>query len=220
MAIHDNVAPLSLDERLASFADAAEKCRDEEAEALCLSFTPEFIPGLLAYITDGNSLDLRWWAIRGLAVCADRENAKQLASLLRDPEPELRAVAALTLGRIGQRQSENDDGVSLESDETLLNGIATLLTDVDGSVRQAASDALVGFGVRAIPALQTVLEHGPENARVRAAYALRKIGAHAEVAKVAPALFQLLNDSNYLVHTYAHEALDELGLLDNVLVVL
>lgn len=220
MVIHDNVAGLSVDERLAHFVEAAEKSRDEEAEALCLSFTPEFIPGLLAYTADGRSLDLRWWAIRGLAVCANMESAEQLVPLLRDPEPELRAVAALTLGYIGQRHNASIDAVSLERNEKLLISVAALLIDAEGSVRQAASDALVSFGVSAIPALQAVLNKGPENARVRAAYALRKIGAKAEPSVVAPVLFQLLNDSNYLVHTYAHEALDEMGLLDNVLVVL
>ena len=48
-----------------------------------------------------------------------------------------------------------------------------------------------------------------------AAAALRKIGTPATV----PALFRCLNDPNYLVHTYAYEALDEMGLLETQLVI-
>ena len=36
----------------------------------------------------------------------------------------------------------------------------------------------------------------------------------------AGVLFRYLNDSNYLVRTYAYEGLDEMGLLDNVIVTL
>jgi hypothetical protein len=38
--------------------------------------------------------------------------------------------------------------------------------------------------------------------------------------KAAGALYHCLNDANYLVHMYAHEGLDEMGLLENILVTL
>jgi hypothetical protein len=43
--------------------------------------------------------------------------------------------------------------------------------------------------------------------------ALRKIAT----VPAARLMFQYLNDDNYLVHTYAYEGLDEMGLLENVL---
>ncbi len=50
--------------------------------------------------------------------------------------------------------------------------------------------------------------------RVRAAYALNKIRS----MQAATPLFRALNDPNYLVRTYAYEALDGMGLLDVILV--
>jgi HEAT repeat protein len=63
--------------------------------------------------------------------------------------------------------------------------------------------------------MTTVLAGTHEGARTRAAYALRKIASPAAAAS----LFRCLNDPNYMVHTYAYEGLDELGLLDNLLLV-
>jgi HEAT repeat protein len=82
-------------------------------------------------------------------------------------------------------------------------------------VRQAAADALALCGDDAVTTLATVLAGEEQGARTRAAYALRKIASLAAAA----ILFRCLNDANYMVHTYAYEGLDELGLLDNLLLI-
>jgi HEAT repeat protein len=96
----------------------------------------------------------------------------------------------------------------------VLARLAVQLADDDGAVRQAAADALAQCGDDALPALASILQTPHEGARTRAAYALRKIASR----QAAPILFRLLNDANYMVHTYAYEALDEMGLLENLLV--
>ncbi len=98
--------------------------------------------------------------------------------------------------------------------QPLLPQVARLLADDDGFVRQAAADSLAQCGDAAVPALATVIfQCKHEGARTRAAGALRKIAS----MKAAGVLFRCLNDHNHLVHTYAYEALDEMGLLENVL---
>ena len=71
-----------------------------------------------------------------------------------------------------------------------LGQLATQLGDESGMVRQVAADALAQGGNLAIDVLVQVV--GP--------------------------LYHCLNDQNYLVHTYAHEALDAMGLLENRLI--
>jgi HEAT repeat protein len=125
---------------------------------------------------------------------------------LNDTDPTVRAVVALALGHLYQRAPDAVRGV--------LDTLATHLADDDGAVRQAVADALALCGDDAVPALATILQTTHEGARTRAAYALRKIAT----LKAAPILYRCLNDPNYMVHTYAYEALDEMGLLENVLV--
>lgn len=237
-----------------TFLGAVFAGQDDEAESLSQLLTEADVPALTQLISvndiaqisaqtadaavadnpEERLADIRWWAIRGLANCGNLDVMARLSGSLADANPEIRSVAALSLGHIGQRSCSALLGNASEAqkrqepiaewqadvDKALL-GIAALLNDPVGYVRQTASDALALFGGAAVPTLQTVIESDSEPARVRAAYALRKIGTKGgSIKETAPALFQLLNDSNYLVHTYAHEALDEMGLLDNVLVVL
>lgn len=180
---------------------------DERAEQLVLQLTPTDEPALLAWLTDPDP-DQRWWAARALANCGTGSAISPLLDQLKAVEPAVRAVSALALGHLYDRVKE----------ETLpiLDTLAAHLTDEDGSVRQAVADALIRCGEDALPALAQVLQGAHEGARTRAAYALRKIGS----PKAAPLLFRCLNDPNYMVHTYAHEALDEMGLLENVVVML
>jgi HEAT repeat protein len=126
--------------------------------------------------------------------------------MLTGEDVALRVVAAMSLGVLAPRLGE--------AFTPHLPELATRLADEEGAVRQAAADALVQCGNVAIAPLIEVLRFSQhEGARSRAAYTLRKIGTPATV----PALFRCLNDPNYLVHTYAYEALDEMGLLETQL---
>ncbi|MEZ4864006.1 MAG: HEAT repeat domain-containing protein [Caldilineaceae bacterium] len=193
-------------EWLDAWLAAIAQDNDEEAERLTLQGTATAEPALLSQLQQGNP-DQRWWAARALAHCGTGAAIPALLAALEGKNAELRAVAALALGALYVRKRTQAPSP--------LAAVATLLADDDGMVRQAAADALAQCGDDAIGALVNVLRNSEhQGARSRAAYALRKIGSEA----AAPALFRCLNDPNYLVHTYAHEALDEMGLLENVLV--
>lgn len=203
---------------LSKLIEAIRREDDEEAEAACRKLKAEAATSLMkmaigeagAHPPDVDRQEARWWAIRGLALCGDERAVPLLVAALGDANAEVRAAAALAIAEIAQRRPQAENA-HLSSG---MKAIARLLNDEQGFVRQAAADALVRFGDEALPLLEAILANAPESARTRAAYALRKIGTVA----CAPLLFQILNDENYLVHIYAREALDELGLFDNVLV--
>ena len=179
---------------------------DERVEALVLQLTAVAEPALLTLLQNGNA-NQRWWAVRALAHCGTAATIPALLTTLQADDPALRVVAAMALGALATRYAADL--------APQLAHLAERLADKDGSVRQAAADALVQAGDVAVEPLVAVLrvsEH--QGARSRAAYALRKIGTPATIS----ALFRCLNDPNYLVHTYAYEALDEMGLLETELV--
>lgn len=209
---------------LDEFLQAAVAGDEAEAERLSYHLQPTDEAKLLAVLSghdtdnanrdsDGDS-DITWWAVRGLAHCGTVSAAPLLAALVDDPRAHtnskqdaslLCATAALALGHLHQREPE---AVHLH-----LPQIGGVLAHADGFVRQAAADALALCGDAAVPVLEQALTGENDGARARAAHALRKIGS----LKVAPALFQHLNDPHYLVRLHAYEGLDEMGLLDNVI---
>ena len=185
--------------------DAIAADDDEQTEALVLQLTAAAEPALLTLLQNGN-VNERWWAARALAHCGTAQALPPLLATFAAAEPNLRVVAIMSAGRLAAHQPT--DGAPA------IARLADCLADEDGTVRQAAADALVQCGDTAIAALVAILRFSPhQGARSRAAYALRKIGTPATV----PALFRCLNDPNYLVHTYAYEALDEMGLLETQL---
>lgn len=206
---------------LDSFLNAVTNGNEDEAEKQSQLLTADDCAGLMTIVTRGESEanrnehvnhDLLWWAIRGLAVCGDRAALPALTPMLTTTDGECRAATLLAIAHIGQRMDEAERCVHVTA--SLTNLMAQLFLDENAYVRQAAADAFAMLG----PVTMKTLGHGlatfPEGARVRIAYSLRKMKS----MDAAPLLFQLLNDSNYLVQSYAYEALDELGLLDNVIV--
>jgi HEAT repeat protein len=180
---------------------------DEEAERLAQSLAPADEPALLELLVSTNE-DERWWAVRGLALAGSRRCVTQLGRTLYDEAAAVRAAAALALSQLHARYPT--DVVSE------LDAVANLLADDEGYVRQAAADSLAQCGDDAVPALGHVLRTSDhQGARTRAAGALRKIAT----MKAAAILYALLNDENHLVRAYAYEGLDEMGLLENVLVI-
>jgi HEAT repeat protein len=178
---------------------------DEAAERAVQGLTPTDEPALLSWLNAIDS-DQRWWGARALAQCGGPAAVQALQTCLTDDDPTLRSVAAFAIGHLYARAPA--------AVEAALPEVAARLGDEDGAVRQVAADALTLCGDGAVPVLEKVLQGQHEGARTRAAYALRKIATPATI----PVLFRSLNDTNYMVHTYAFEALDELGLLENVLV--
>lgn len=179
---------------------------DDESERLSAHLTPADEAALIQ-LAAGPGEDGRWWAVRGLALVGGEACAPMLAARLQDEQPAVRAAAALAFAHLHERVPA---AVTPHLDE-----VAVLLADEQGYVRQAAGDSLALCGDDGAPALGSVLRHSThQGARTRAAAALRKIASMQSAA----ILYALLNDDNHLVRTYAYEGLDEMGLLENILV--
>lgn len=184
---------------------------DDQAERLASAWCAPGQPGeeaRLVGLASSANQDVRWWSIRALANARTPAAAAAVARTLADPNAEVRSVALMTLGHLHRRQPE------LVAHH--LRAMADLLADDEGFVRQTAVESLALCGDDAVAVLAEVLDGPHDAARTRAAAALRKIGS----MQSAPILFRHLNDANYLVHSYCYQALDEMGLLDNALLVL
>lgn len=179
---------------------------DDEAERLSAELMPADEAALIQ-LASARDEDGRWWAVRGLALVGGATCVPQLATRLHDEQASVRAAAALALAHLHDRLPA--------AVTAYLDGVAELLADEQGYVRQAAADSLALCGDDGVPALGAVLRHSThQGARTRAAGALRKIAS----MKSAAILYALLNDDNHLVRSYAYEGLDEMGLLENILV--
>lgn len=186
------------------FVAAIASGKDEYTEQACARLTPWHQSRLLALLDDGD--DARWWAVRSLAAVGDAATIAPIAAALEDRDASTRAAAALALGHLAQRHPEAATAV--------LAALGQRFADSDGFVRQQAVEGMAMAGINALPVLEQLLDVGnPAAVRVRAAAALR----HMRDPRCARLLFPLLNDDNHLVHTYAYEALEDLGMLDNVL---
>ncbi len=189
---------------LERFLAAAAAGADDQAEALVGQLSHRDVPGLVRWART-RSPDLRWWALRGLAQVGDGRAVPVLVAALEDPCSELRVVAARALARVYSRAP---DAVRPH-----LARLADLLADPDGMARQAASDALAQIGPEAVDVLAQALASPEPARRARAAAALHRMGHRA----AAGPLYGVLEDEHPLVRHHAHEALDELGLLNNLL---
>lgn len=184
---------------------AADDDNAAEAAVISLPAEPATVQALIALAGQGDE-NARWWAVRGLAHLAgygESHHAAILPVLLQavaDGDEALRCAAALALGEL-----RSNAGVP---------ALLALLADNSGWVRSAAANALALVGEPAVPALGEALQDPREGVRVRAAFALHRIKSMAS----ARWLFPALSDNNPIVHTYAYETLNELGLLNTVLV--
>lgn len=204
------------DSRRQCFVQAVANDDDEAAEAAARTLLPADEAWLLEIFSDdraNSDVDQRWWAVRALAACGGSDCVPAVIRTLDDADATVRAAAVLALsylhGRVPQTVAP------------AFASMVQLLADDEGSVRQTTTDALAMVGDPAVSALASVLAgENPagvnEGARSRATAALRKIGSMA----AAGVLFRYLNDPNYLVRSYAYEALDEMGLLETQLLIL
>lgn len=196
---------MPMNEALHNFYQAIATGDDEQTEQAVSALTTTDEPALMAQLSRGDS-EVRWWVLRALAHCGTAAAIPALFTALDDADEGARAVAALTLGHLYRPEHPNA--------EQVLAHLAIHLADADGSVRQAAADALIRCGDAAAPVLANVLRGDHQGARTRAAYALSKLAS----IPAAIVLYPCLNDPNYMVQTYAYETLDKMGLLENVLV--
>jgi HEAT repeat protein len=186
------------------FDAAAAAGDDEQAEALVDLLATDDLPALRHMLASGNA-DRCWWAIRGLAQVGDADSVPLVVAQLRHADPPVRAAAAMALGEIYLRLAQ--------AVRPYLAQLAQLLADRDALVSQTASDTLARCGEDAIDVLAEALRSDSDHVRVRAAAALHRVGTK----KAAIPLYHHLEDPNPLVRHHAYEALNDLGLLNNLL---
>ena len=199
---------MSQEVRKEQFLQAIAIDVDEVVEDVAYRLQPKDEEWLIDLALAGDA-NQRWWAVRALALCGSILCLPMLIERLNDPDAGVRAVTLLALAHLHDR-------LSAEALRPAFAPMANCLADDEGYVRQAATDALALCGDDAVDVLAEVLVGAHDGARTRATASLRKIAT----MKAAAVLYQHLNDPNYLVRSYTYEALDEMGLLENQLLIL
>lgn len=82
------------------------------------------------------------------------------------------------------------------------------LSDPDTLVARLASQALVAIGAEAVPDLLEVLQNGTHPARLEAVRALAQIGDRRAI----PLLMKVLEEDSTILHYWAENGLNRLGL--------
>jgi HEAT repeat protein len=193
------VSKAELDELLAILVAGDDEARETAAQSLG-SHGSDAVERL-AYLLSDDSADARWWAVRALAETKEEGAIPPLIDALGDDDPDVRACAALALGRMGLSDAPAD---------TITRATAVLascLADQSAFVASVAADGLTMIGEPAVSALADMLTEGQPHARLLAVRALARIKS---LEAIGP-LFGALDDSSYLVRYYAQEALEALG---------
>ena len=179
------------DELLRTLTSGNDESR--EAAALALRRYGKMAIEPLSAMLGCQDADARWWAARALAEVGGDESMLLLIDALSDRESDVRACAALALGRL-------EDGAAAPS-------LAARLADESAFVASIAADALSMIGEPAVSALAEKLDDGEPHVRLLAVRALGRIKSQSAIGP----LFGVLEDSSYLVRYYAQEALEALG---------
>ncbi|MGC8856478.1 MAG: HEAT repeat domain-containing protein [Anaerolineae bacterium] len=181
----------SLQDLLADLTSGDEN-RAEAAVPALLALGESACAALVA-LTRSLDADQRWWAIRALAQ-APQTRTEDLIPLLSDPSADVRAAAALAIC--------NHPG------EVAIPALLSLLRDEDSLVASLAGNALAAIGGPAVPALIEAAWQTPPAARILAVRALAEI----KDPRAIPTLLKLLEENSSLLHYWAEEGLQRLGL--------
>lgn len=183
----------SLEDLLADLT-SGDETRAEAAVPAILEMGEAALPHVLALTRSADS-DQRWWAVRVLAQ-APQARTEDLIPLLSDVSAEVRAAAALAL--------------SNHPDEKAVAALIPLLSDEDSLVAGVAGQALTALGAVAVPALIEAAQQAsqPTSARILAVRALAEI----KDSRAIPVLLKMLDENSSLLHYWAEEGLQRLGL--------
>lgn len=171
---------------------SGNETRAEEAVHSLISLGEESIPALLD-LTRSSDVDDRWWGLRVLAQ-SSHAKAEWLVPFLNDPAREVRQCAAL--------------GLAIKPEEGATHSLVQALSDEDSMVSSLAVNALVKIGKAAVPALIDVVNNGAQSARIHALRALAEIRDHRAI----PVMMKVMEEDSALLHHWAKEGLDRLGL--------
>ena len=180
-----------LDQLLADLT-SGDETRAENAVPGLVELGEAALPALRDLLKSADA-DQRWWALRTLAQ-SPQARTEWLLPLLDDPAPEVRQAAAL--------------GLCHQPDETATRPLVRALSDEDTMVSDLARNALVIIGKPAVPSLLDVPRDAPHRARINALRALAEIGEYAAI----PTFMAALEEDSALLHHWAEEGLERLGL--------
>jgi HEAT repeat protein len=184
----DDIANVLLD-------DSKIEVRRSAAKALGETKHPAAIPFLMEALHDSS-----WWYEREQAATdlmsaienMDLTVVEPLIQELGDKEGTVRKLAATMLGNLGAASAIEELGMTLY--------------DLHHEVGEAAAQALVKFGSKAVDVLLEAISHPEAGVRETAVHALGQI----QDARIAPALIEMLKDPVRLVQSQAMRSLGNL----------
>jgi Uri superfamily endonuclease len=175
-----------------------ETMDDREKAALALGRHGQAAIEPLEALLDSDDAGARWWAARALAEVGCDGAAQLLVRALDDVDADVRACAALALGRTG---------ATPELAGAASPALARALADESAFVASIAGDALAMIGEPAVASLVETLADDNSHVRLLAVRALGRIRSQSAIGP----LFGLLEDPSYLVRYCVQEALEALG---------
>ena len=166
--------------------------RAENAIPAIVGMGAAAVPALLELTRSADS-DSRWWAVRALAA-SPHTRTSDLIPFLSDPNPEMRAVAALA--------------ISHHPGEEALPALIQTLSDSDPLTAGLAANALVNLGSIAVPSLIEAAKEGPASIRILALRALSELRDHRAI----PVMMQCIQEESAVLGYWAQLGLERLGL--------
>jgi len=170
---------------------------DTRAEQAATRLPQHGQPALQALLTllKNTQADTRWWAVRALAEFpAGDEITISLLTALEDDSDEVRQAAAL--------------GLCQRPAAAAVAPLNRALASRDRMTAKLAGNALMLIGAEAVPALLETLENGPADAKIEACRALAEIRDHRAI----PTLMKAMQSNSALLHYWAEQGLEKLGL--------
>ncbi len=181
----------SLDDLLADLTSGDESRAEAAAASLARSSGPVF-PALESVLGSPNA-DHRWWAVRTLAQMR-APRTEWLVEALNDRSAEVREAAALALGAHPREEA--------------VPALVQALSDEDALVGTLAANALIAIGKPAVPVLLESFAGALHRARIHILHALAEIGDHRAI----PLMMKAMGEDSAVLHYWANEGLERLGL--------
>ena len=198
-APHSTARQIKMQALLAELT-GGDDVRAENSIPAIIALGMAVIPSLLE-MTHSTDVDARWWAVRALAA-SPHTLTGDLLPLLSDPEPEVRAAAALA--------------ICSHPHESAVPALINALADEDQLTAGLAGNALVKIGTPAVPGLLEVMNTGvaPEQNRAPAGIRILVLRTLAEIRdhRAIPVLMRSLSEDSAVLQYWAQEGLERLGL--------
>jgi len=166
--------------------------RAENAIPAIVELGKDVIPALLK-LTQADSADSRWWAIRALSA-SPHARTEDLVPLLDDPAAEVRAATALALCEHPQASA--------------VPALIDALKDEDALTAGLAGNALVKIGSDSVAGLLEVMNVAQMNVRILALRALAEI----RDPRAIPVMMKSMSEESAVLQYWAQEGLERLGL--------